>query len=416
MLAGGSYWRIILGATPREIVRNLIRTPPLFTVIFVGACIGLYYYDEDAVSTTGASLSYVPGDRADLSYWYTPVTAILMHLSDAHLLSNMVVLLTSGLLLEVTEGSVHLMLVSLASGVIGAGYHGLYSSARVRGASGAIYGILWSQISLLLLNFAEMPGRWLRTLVALVLLGAEMATYQLQHDDRVSYQAHLFGALAGTFVSLISGRNVVFWRWEILLNVVGAIGYVGLLVPIVYSGQWSCVIWASAITPLLVYAMLDSGRRAVLHRATSTGEAHAWAAHDQRQKARRRSTLRSLRAPTRVTADVEDASAGRRVRIAPCGHAMGDGWTDAPQMQHDPRTSDELPRAPPPPAPQWPPPPPPQMPVRWVPPLPPRAPLPDLPPPVPRGEAVRAHAPSWPPTQTSANVSYWPPGSVTIDL
>jgi len=306
------------------------------------------------------------------------------------------------LLLEVTEGSVHVVLVSLASGVVGSAYHGLFSTSRVRGASGAIYGILWSQISLLALNFRDMPGRWLRMLVALLLLGAEIATYQLQHNDKVSYQAHLFGAAAGTFVSLVSGRNVVFYRWELLLNAVGALGYTALLVPIFRSGQWACALWAATVCPLLLWAIYLATLRASLGRPTSRLEAEAWAKGDSQKEKQPPRVL-----PRPRNRDWSHPIRGRKLRVAPTGHT--------PQVQWAPEAawpSGELPRGRPPPSAVYPPKATPQMPPRLPQGLPPPPP-PHLPPQaamraqVAHTHCFRANAP--PPPTSSMQLVMWPP-------
>ena len=167
------------------------------------------------------------------------------------------VLLLAGVLLEVTDGSLHVFGVAFGAGVLGCGYHGIFSAARVRGASGAIYGILWSQLALLALNWRDMPGRWIRLLSSLLLVAVEVWLYFEQQDAHVSYQSHLFGALAGGVISLVSGANVTLLNWELLLNVVGTLAYAGLTVAVFASRQLACGAWAATLVPLL---MLDTWR------------------------------------------------------------------------------------------------------------------------------------------------------------
>ena len=56
----------------------------------------------------------------------------------------------------------------------------------VRGASGVIYGVMWSQLSLLTLNWNEMPGAAGRLLMCVLLLVADVVTVVVDEDDVVS--------------------------------------------------------------------------------------------------------------------------------------------------------------------------------------------------------------------------------------
>ena len=261
MCGKGSYWKLLLCATPEEMSQNLKRRPPVVTLVFFALCFAFYYGGGGEGSEWIAGYAYVPLERGAERVWYTPVTSIFMHLNLAHLLSNALVLVWAGVLLEVTEGSLHMWNVCIGAGTLGCGYHGVYADSRVRGASGAIYGVLWSQIGLLALNWSDMPGRWVRLLIALGLFAAELTLYIAWHDERIAYQAHLFGSLAGIFISLVSGKNVVLYRWELLLNVGGIIGYVGLVAGVCAGAQWAAAGWAALIVPLLLFDTWRNARR-----------------------------------------------------------------------------------------------------------------------------------------------------------
>ena len=121
----------------------------------------------------------------------------------------------------------------------------------MRGASGVVFGMLWSQISLLALNFEEMPARWLRLLVLVGLILVEVLTYHYERDPKTSYTGHLFAAIAGVAISLVSGHNVVFRRWELVLTIAGAAAYFGLCIWIFVSHQFAVGGWAAAVGVVL---------------------------------------------------------------------------------------------------------------------------------------------------------------------
>jgi membrane associated rhomboid family serine protease len=252
-----------------ELCDSLSRRPPVVTLLYVALCVGLYYGGKSSPSwgdknaylppVAGAEPPWRTGAAADA--WYTPVSAMFMHMTATHLWSNAVVMLTAGTLLEVTEGSAHVVLVAFGSGVVGFGYHGIFSTARVRGASGAIYGVLWSQLALLALNWREMLGRWLRLFIAVVLLAVELMMYHVQRDRAISYESHAFGALAGVAVSLVSGHNVVVHPGELLLNLGGAISYTVLDGVLFASSMWTCALWGAVLVPLLLFETLRHVRR-----------------------------------------------------------------------------------------------------------------------------------------------------------
>uniref|UniRef100_A0A7S0NYJ8 Peptidase S54 rhomboid domain-containing protein n=1 Tax=Calcidiscus leptoporus TaxID=127549 RepID=A0A7S0NYJ8_9EUKA len=114
--------------------------------------------------------------------------------------------------------------------LLSAALHGvIYPESRVRGTSGAIYAVMFSQLSLLALNWREMPARWLRLIVILVLIAADVSIFWIWRDASISYAGHLFGAVTGVCVALVLGRNVSLERFEILLTWLGFVGYAALV-------------------------------------------------------------------------------------------------------------------------------------------------------------------------------------------
>lgn len=259
----GDYWYRVLDvnkgekSTYRELLHRLVRRPPIVTIGFAALLVAFYYGSggrEDA-SEWMKSNQYIYN-----APWWRSWSAMYMHVDASHLWENVSILLVAGALLEVTEGPRHTLEVVHTSGVLSMGFHALLIPSRfIAGASGAIYAILWSQLAVLALNWSDMPTRWLRALGLTLLLGGEVLVYYLATKDgstpRTSYPCHVFGALTGVCVSLVSAENVRYHRAECLLNAAGIVGFVALTVAVFVSGQVGCATLALAIAPMLAVEM-----------------------------------------------------------------------------------------------------------------------------------------------------------------
>ena len=81
----------------------------------------------------------------------------------------------------------HVASVAYAGGLLGAAYHGIARPhVIVKGASGAIYAIMWSQLSLLALNWFEMPKRWLRLALIVLLFSCDAGIYWCERRPNLS--------------------------------------------------------------------------------------------------------------------------------------------------------------------------------------------------------------------------------------
>jgi len=186
------------------------------------------------------------------SPWYTPITASVMHGSLNHILQNTFMLSVGGFMLEFTEGHFFMFAIHLAAAPIGFGFHGIESNQGVRGASGVIYAITWSQISLLVLNWKDLRlERYVRLVVLLILVGAEIAAYFLQHTTTTSYFSHLFGALVGIGISFICAKNVKVKWYEPILIFIAFVAHITYCIILFSSGQAACGAWGLATVPKL---------------------------------------------------------------------------------------------------------------------------------------------------------------------
>ena len=122
MCLEGSYWTNLFGATPKEICSNLLRRPPAVTIVYFALCVFFYYFGEREWNDNNAFVPARYPDPPELTDWYKPLSSMFMHLSETHLWSNVIMLFICGVLLEVTEGSLHVAHVVIGSGVLGAGF------------------------------------------------------------------------------------------------------------------------------------------------------------------------------------------------------------------------------------------------------------------------------------------------------
>ena len=127
------------------------------------------------------------------------------------------------------------------------------------GLSGAIYGLMFAQISLLGLNWTEMPFRWIRALILIGLLTADIVIYIYTPSKGPSSITHLGGAVAGVCIALVLGRNVRLRRWELTLTWLGVAGYVALVVIAFAGGQVAAGLLGALVIPaLLGYAAMHT--------------------------------------------------------------------------------------------------------------------------------------------------------------
>ena len=243
----------------------ILKRFPYYTLIYVVVCIFMFFRDDTA---TQGNLAYVH-DRATgtSSEWYTPMSATFLHVNGAHLWLNMCMLGMGGGLLEFTEGHYFMLTLHLGAGPLAFGFHGFGSRMRVRGASGVIYAIIFSQVALLKLNWRELRcERWVRLLMLSALIAMEVSLYITSPAHSTSYLSHLFGALIGICISLVCAKNVKVTWWEPIVIALAFGAYVSFCIFIFITGQFACAIWGLGVTPKLLLNTYMYWRKARLVR------------------------------------------------------------------------------------------------------------------------------------------------------
>ena len=160
--------------------------------------------------------------------------SLFAHASPMHWSGNALTTLMVGVPLEGLHGWWRTACIYFGSGLVGVFAFASWRGVGIRyvGASPAVYGLIASFGSHLMLNWAEVPLR-IYWLVVLVSYASFDTAYALDSVDdplnRVAHVSHLGGALGGLFLSLPLLRNQVFLEWEASLVLVGVAAYTFLL-------------------------------------------------------------------------------------------------------------------------------------------------------------------------------------------
>ena len=263
-----TYWRAVCRKT----------RPPVITLLTIAVCVIVFYLSHEGsyvlcasdrqLCVDQSSMQYIPGAGHE---WYRSLSATFAHVSEQHLVMNIAMLLVIGSFFEVTEGIVHMLCVMWGASTIGFAFHGIFNLNPVRGASAAIYGVLFAQASLLVLNWDEMPWRRLRLFLLVTLAAVDIGVFWMDKAELVSYEAHGFGAAAGVSIALVLGRNVRLHAWEARISWAATLQYMMLSASILVGGQLEAGLLAFVVAPvLIVYCVILTIRARQQTGGTST--------------------------------------------------------------------------------------------------------------------------------------------------
>ena len=131
------------------------------------------------------------------------VTHILGHESWQHLLSNFMLILLLGPILEERHGSMRLFVMIIVTALVTGLATLVFSSSYVMGASGVAFMMILLA-SMANVRTGEIPLSFL--LVAVIYMGGEIVASF--HNDQISHMAHLVGGAVGAvFGFLAAGRK-----------------------------------------------------------------------------------------------------------------------------------------------------------------------------------------------------------------
>ncbi|XP_027211267.1 rhomboid-related protein 2 isoform X1 [Penaeus vannamei] len=200
--------------------------PPFFMVLASLVEIGVFtYYALDMDRPMGASgpapiyspLIYNPYRRYEA---WRFVSYALIHSGWLHLVTNLVMQLLFGVLLELVHRWWRIMLVYFAGVLAGSLAHSLTApSMYLAGASGGVYSVMYAHAGNLVLNWSEMEYRWIQLIIIIFVSVLDLSyafydTYGSATPSNTGHMAHLGGAIAGVLVGVSILRNLQRRRWE----------------------------------------------------------------------------------------------------------------------------------------------------------------------------------------------------------
>lgn len=161
---------------------------------------------------------------------------MFVHNDVWHLVSNVVVQLFLGIVLELVHGWWRVALVYLAGVLAGSlGTSILNPTYNLVGASGGVYALITAHIATILMNWSEMKYAIVQLYVFLVVCSTDIcfSLYSQYNNlsDKVGHNAHLCGALAGILVGIGVLRNLKelnferkLWWFSVILYTILIIG------------------------------------------------------------------------------------------------------------------------------------------------------------------------------------------------
>ena len=191
-------------------------------------------------------LGAVSGEDLLAGEWWRLFTSCFVHVGALHLMINLLTLAVMGLLAELLWGRWRLAVIYVISGLAGScAAMASQPNVTLAGASGAIWGLLASQVAWLLLFRRKLPPDvsrdWVRKLGLLLVLNAGVSTL-----PGVSWEAHLGGGVAGFLSALLLNavRSGPRWRRAAAVALLAALplAYLGgLAAAVKWSGPWKAL-------------------------------------------------------------------------------------------------------------------------------------------------------------------------------
>lgn len=146
--------------------------PPLFIIFSIILEIIFYVYYAfdrgyglmpDSPAPTWSPLILNPYHRA---WVWTYFSYVLIHVGYMHLISNLVMQLVLGLSLELVHKGLRIGALFLLGAFTGALLFWVFDpKVYLAGASGGVYALLTAHLADVILNWSEMPFRWVRVLI-----------------------------------------------------------------------------------------------------------------------------------------------------------------------------------------------------------------------------------------------------------
>jgi len=208
------------------------KPPPLFLICISLAQLGVFIWHVITLTNQGKIVGpdgpvYVTGylifNPTKKTEVWRFVTYMFVHSGYFHVTFNLLVQLILGIPLEMVHRWWRILLIYV-SGVAAGSLATSVTDPDVylAGASGGVYALIAAHLANVIFNWGEMEFPALRLLAFLLLAGVDTGVaiyyrYVAGVDTRVSYVAHLAGALVGLLLGIVVLRNLREHKWERVL-------------------------------------------------------------------------------------------------------------------------------------------------------------------------------------------------------
>jgi len=205
------------------------KPPPFFLLFLSFAQIGVFVYHVLILTNQGHTVgpegpAYIDGPLIFNPYKREEVwrflTYMFVHSGYFHIVFNLLVQLMLGLPLEMVHRWWRVLLIYLTGVLFGSLVVSLTDpGAYLAGASGGVYSLITAHLANVIANWGEMEFPALRLLTFLTLAGVDVGVavyhrYTGLGTTKVSYAAHLAGAVVGLLMGIIVLRNLRQHSWE----------------------------------------------------------------------------------------------------------------------------------------------------------------------------------------------------------
>jgi rhomboid-related protein 1/2/3 len=152
-----------------------------------------------------------------------------------HLVVNLLVQVMLGIPLEMVHKWWRVLIIYFAGVVAGSLGHSVSDpTAYLAGASGGVYALITAHVATILMNWSQMEFAVLQLLVFLLVTSVDVGQaiytrYVNETINRISYVAHLTGAIAGLLVGINILRNLEVRTWEKIIWWASFVTYTALM-------------------------------------------------------------------------------------------------------------------------------------------------------------------------------------------
>ncbi|CAG9536978.1 unnamed protein product [Cercopithifilaria johnstoni] len=152
-----------------------------------------------------------------------------VHQGILHLLPNIIFQIVIGIPLELVHKMWRIAIIYLMAVCLGALLqYVLDPSVYLIGCSAGVYALMSAHLSNLIVNWTEMPFRLVRLFIISAYIFTDTAStvyrrFQVDECDRISYTAHIAGAVTGLLMGVVILHNLKVLYWERILMIVSLV-------------------------------------------------------------------------------------------------------------------------------------------------------------------------------------------------